>query len=110
MGALARVTHVSEPGTSLLVDLGFTPDEARRFHAESPEHIDQTVALKEQLMGELKGWIEEHQLTQSEVAEILRVVRPRVSDVVNRKCSKFTIDALVAMLTRIGKPVKIVVG
>jgi predicted XRE-type DNA-binding protein len=38
------------------------------------------------------------------------VSRPRVSDVMNRKTSKFTIDTLIEMLCRIGKPVRIAVG
>jgi predicted XRE-type DNA-binding protein len=37
------------------------------------------------------------------------VSRPRVSDVVNQKTSKFTIDTLVEMLSRIGKPVRLAV-
>ena len=61
-------------------------------------------------MQELSRWIAEHQLKQSEAAGILMVSRPRVSDVVNRKTAKFTIDALVEMLSRAGKPVKLAVG
>jgi predicted XRE-type DNA-binding protein len=38
------------------------------------------------------------------------VSRPRVSDVVNRKTAKFTLDTLVEMLGRIGKPVRVEVG
>jgi predicted XRE-type DNA-binding protein len=38
------------------------------------------------------------------------VSRPRVSDVVNKKIAKFTIDTPVAMLSRVGKPVKLAVG
>jgi len=38
------------------------------------------------------------------------VSRPRVSDVVNRKAAKFTIDALVDMLSRVGKSVHLAVG
>lgn len=38
------------------------------------------------------------------------VSRPRVSDVVNMKVSKFTIDTLVEMLSRIGKPVRLMVN
>jgi predicted XRE-type DNA-binding protein len=38
------------------------------------------------------------------------VSRPRVSDVVNKKAGKFTIETLVEMLSRIGKPVKLVIG
>jgi predicted XRE-type DNA-binding protein len=43
-------------------------------------------------------------------AEILRVSRPRVSNVVNKKTAKFIIDTLVEMLRRIGKLVKLTVS
>lgn len=46
-------------------------------------------------------------LKQTEAAEILGVTRPRVSDLVNRKTVKFTIDALVDMLARAGKHVSL---
>ena len=38
------------------------------------------------------------------------VSRPRVSDVVNKKTAKFTIDTLVGMLSLVGKPVRLVAG
>ena len=47
---------------------------------------------------------------QSKTAEILMVSRPRVSDVVNKKTAKFTIDTLVEMLSRVGKPVKLAIS
>ena len=50
-------------------------------------------------------WIYHH--TQSEAAEILGVTRPRVSDVINKKAIKFTIDALVDMVARTGKHVRL---
>ncbi|HEY9278831.1 MAG TPA: XRE family transcriptional regulator [Eoetvoesiella sp.] len=34
---------------------------------------------------------------------MLGTTRPRISDLINRKTIKFTIDALVDMLTRAGK-------
>lgn len=105
-----QVRHVTKSGANLFAELGFSPDDARRFQAESQARIDYTLTLKEQLMGELACWISEANLKQGEAAEILHVTRPRVSDVVNKKTSKFTIDALVDMLGRIGKPVKVVVG
>jgi predicted XRE-type DNA-binding protein len=104
------VRHVTKPGANLFVELGFSPNDAKRFQAESRERIDHALELKEQLMGELVCWMKDSHLKQSEAAEILHVTRPRVSDVVNKKTSKFTIDALVDMLARIGKPVKIVIG
>jgi len=58
-------------------------------------------------MEELSVWIAEHRLKQAEAADILMVSRPRVSDVVNRKTAKFSIDTLVEMLSRVGKPVRL---
>ena len=42
--------------------------------------------------------------------KILGVTRPRVSDVMNKKTVKFTIDALVDMLARTGKHVQLSVS
>jgi len=104
-----EIRHVTKPGANLFRELGFAPDEAERLQAASKAQIDATKRLKEQLMGELAQWIEQHHLKQAQAADILMVSRPRVSDVVNRKVAKFTIDALVQMLSRVGKPVRLVV-
>ena len=103
------IRHVSKPGANLFLELGFPSEEAERLHQASQKQISDTRQLKEALMAELAGWIAQHQLKQAEAAEILMVSRPRVSDVVNRKTAKFTIDALVDMLSRIGKPVRLVI-
>lgn len=58
-------------------------------------------------MNELAVWIETKKLKQAEAAEILGVTRPCVSDVVNKKAIKFSIDALVDMLARTGKHVQL---
>ena len=84
--------------------------EAKQLHAASRKQINDTRALKQQLMVELSNWITEHQLKQADAAQILMVSRPRVSDVVNQKTAKFTIDTLVEMLSRVGKPVRLAVG
>jgi predicted XRE-type DNA-binding protein len=52
----------------------------------------------------------EQHLKQSDAAQILGVTRPRVSDVMNKKTVKFTIDALVDMLARTGKRVQLSVS
>jgi predicted XRE-type DNA-binding protein len=92
------------------IKLGFAPEEAEHLQSGSHAAIDHALALKMQLMTELVGWMNERGLKQAEAAEILRVTRPRVSDVVNHKTSKFTLDALADMLVHAGKPVRMVVG
>jgi predicted XRE-type DNA-binding protein len=104
------IRHVTKSGANIFLELGFAPAEARRLRAASNKQIKDTQLLKQQLMQELSDWISEHRLKQAEAAEILMVSRPRVSDVVNKKTAKFTIDALVDMLSRIGKTVTLAVA
>jgi len=105
-----KVRHVTKPGTNLFLELGFAPAEAKRLHAASRKQINDTRLLKRQLMEELSIWIAEHHLKQADAAGILMVSRPRISDVVNKKTAKFTIDTLVEMLSRVGKPVKLAIS
>ncbi len=105
-----EIRHVTKPGANLFLELGFPAGEAKRLHAASQKQINDTRLLKEQLMAELANWIEQHHLKQAEAAQILMVSRPRVSDVVNKKTAKFTIDTLVEMLSRVGKPVRLAIG
>ncbi len=104
------IRHTSKAGTNLFLELGFEPEEAKRLYAVSRNEINELGQIKEQLMDELAGWIKQHQLKQTEAAEILMVSRPRVSDLVNKKSSKFTVDMLIQLLGRIGKPVHFAVG
>lgn len=104
------IRHVTPAGANLFLELGFGADDAARYQAQSRQRIDETLALKEQLMTELAGWIRDNHLKQAQAAEIFKVTRPRISDVVNKKTGKFTIDALVDMLARIGKPVRLAIG
>lgn len=102
-----KSAHVTRAGGNVFVDLGFAPTEAEALHAESQRIISEKLAIKVSLMTELADWIETAQLKQSDAAKILGVTRPRVSDVINKKAIKFTIDALVDMLARIGKQVQL---
>ena len=105
-----EIRHVTKVGANLFLELGFSAAEAKRLGAASRKQINDTRLLKQQLMTELTNWITEHQLKQADAAQSLMVSRPRVSDVVNRKTAKFSIDTLVEMLSRVGKPVKLAVG
>lgn len=100
----------SDAAVSSYQRLGFSQMEAKRLSVASQTSANDTTMLKEQLMSEISGWIDQHCLKQADAAEILKVSRPRVSDVVNKKASKFTMDALVDMLGRAGKHVTLSVG
>lgn len=102
-----KSAHITPVGGNVFADLGFEPNEAVALKAKSQQIISEKLSIKESLMTELAGWIEAKQLKQTEAAEILGVTRPRVSDVVNKRSIKFTIDALVDMLARTGKHVQL---
>jgi predicted XRE-type DNA-binding protein len=101
--------HRTKAGGNVFADLGFPPNEAKRLLDETDAQIDEAVRLKRQLMNEIASWMKDTHLTQAAAAELLHVTRPRVSDVINHKVSKFTIDALIGMLARIGKRVDLAV-
>jgi predicted XRE-type DNA-binding protein len=75
---------------SVFYDLAETPAEAANLTARGLLMI----AIEQRIREE--GW------TQSEAAASLHVTQPRVSDLLNGKISKFSLDALVNMLAPVG--------
>jgi predicted XRE-type DNA-binding protein len=71
-------------------DLGFSPVEA--------EHL----RIRADLMIALERLITRRRLTQAKAAKLLGVSQPRVNDLVRGRLHRFSIDALVDMLTRAG--------
>src|SRR5690606_41417201 len=61
-----EIRHVTKPGANLFLELGFSPEEAKRLHLASQQQINDTKQLKEQLMAELAAWIEQHHLRSEE--------------------------------------------
>ena len=106
MNIVTKSMHVTPVGGNVFSDLGFQAAEAAALKAESQRIISEKLAIKVTLMTALAEWIEANKLTQAEAADILCVTRPRVSDLINKKTIKFTIDALVDMLARAGKRVQ----
>ncbi|NMC50488.1 MAG: XRE family transcriptional regulator [Desulfovibrio sp.] len=58
--------------------------------------------IKRQLVSAIGAIIRDRGLTQGRAAALMGVSQPRISDAVRGKVEKFTIDALVEMLTRSG--------
>lgn len=75
---------------SVFHDLAETSEEAANLTARGLLMIAIEQRIKE------KGW------TQSEAAAHLHVTQPRVSDLLNGKITKFSLDALVNMLAPVG--------
>jgi predicted XRE-type DNA-binding protein len=80
------------------------------FHAtETPEVASKSV-LKVDLTIMIRDIIEQQDWTQKEAAERLGVSQPRISDLVNGKIDKFTLDRLFSMLDKLGFRAKFTFG
>lgn len=78
---------------------------ARMASLDEP-HVEK-AAIKKRLVAIIHGIIRDRGLTQGRAAMLMGVSQPRISDAVCGKVEKFTIDALVEMLTRAGCRVEI---
>lgn len=87
---------VTRSSGNVFRDLGFPPHEA--------EHL----LVRSDLMIKLQKLIAYRRLKQAEVAKILRVTQPRVSDLLRGRIDLFSTDALIDMLARLGVRVRLV--
>lgn len=71
-------------------DLGFSPSESRNLR------------LRSQMMTALRKFIEKEGLTQADAANCPKVSQPRISDLTRGKISRFSLDALVDLLSDAG--------
>jgi predicted XRE-type DNA-binding protein len=62
----------------------------------------QVIQLRVQLMNHVKKVVQEEGWTQAEAAEYLGVAQSRVSDLLNSKSDKFSLDMLISLASRVG--------
>ena len=74
--------------------------------AGSPEEA-LNMKLRASLIREIRAKVTDAGWTQTETAHQLGITQPRVSDLLRGKLSKFSLDALVNMLARLGSDVKL---
>lgn len=87
---------VTRSSGNVFRDVGFSPEEA--------EHL----LVRSDLMIRVQKLIASRRLKQAEVAKILRVTQPRVSDLLRGRIDLFSTDALIDMLARMGVRVRLV--
>jgi predicted XRE-type DNA-binding protein len=80
---------------NIFVELGFEPAEAA------------VLQMRANLMSDLRLYIENNKLTQSEAAERLGIAQSRVSDLIRGKWEKFSLEMLITLEARIGRTVKV---
>jgi predicted XRE-type DNA-binding protein len=72
------------------------------FHVTHDEETANKMLMKMDLSIMLSKLIEDKKWTQAEAAEKLGVKQSRISDLINSKIEKFTIDAMFDMLDKLG--------
>lgn len=82
---------------NIFKDLGFSQEESEK------------LMIKSYLMQQIEAFIKEKKLTQAQASELMGVSRPRISDVTRGKIDRFTIDALIDMLSKAGLQVAVTV-
>ena len=73
------------------------------FRREEAEHL----MVRADLMIQVQKLITARRLKQRQVAKVLRVSQPRVSDLLRGRIDLFSTDALIDMLSRLGARVRL---
>ena len=104
-----QTTNVTPASGNVFADLGFEPQLAAELKSQSERIIADKLALKERLLTELATWIQAKELTRSDAAALFGVTGQRVSDVLSMRATHFTLDALVEMVLRTGRSVRLTI-
>lgn len=81
---------IARSSGNVFADLGFPPEEAA------------ILAMRADLMAQLRLVVEKRNWTQVEAAKVLGISQSRVSDLMRGKWDKFSLDMLVTLATRAG--------
>jgi predicted XRE-type DNA-binding protein len=81
---------ITRSSGNVFTDLGFPPEEAA------------ILAMRADLMAQLRLALEKRDWTQDEAAKVLGISQSRVSDLMRGKWDKFSLDMLVTLATRAG--------
>jgi predicted XRE-type DNA-binding protein len=77
--------------------------------ADSPEEA-LNLKLRAGMMRDIRHRVSANGWTQVETAEFLGISQPRVSDLLNGKLSRFSLDSLVNMLAALGGDIRLEVA
>lgn len=90
-------TTFEESSGNVFVDLGY------------PEAEAVNIVARLQLMMQIENIIRQRGWTQEQAAKVLGLRQSRVSELMNSRSEKFTIDMLMKLLNRLGKQVVLTV-
>ncbi len=75
---------------NVFLELGFSPEDAA------------ILQMRSEIMADLRKFIKNKKLTQAKAAEILSISQSRVSDLIRGKREKFSLEMLIAFVTKAG--------
>ena len=87
--------NLETPSSDVFLNLGFEAGEAA------------VLRIRATLMSDLRAYIETEKLTQADAAKRLGIAQSRVSDLVNGKWDKFSLEMLITFETRLGRTVSV---
>jgi predicted XRE-type DNA-binding protein len=74
---------------------------------EESTEASASMQVRATLMIEVQRYVNEGGLTQLQAAKRLGITQPRLNDLLHGKIDKFSVDALVNMLAKVGKRVSV---
>ncbi len=74
---------------------------------EDTKEAAANMRVRAELMIEVQRYVQKGRLTQTEAARRLGITQPRLNDLLRGRIDKFSVDALVNMLTRAGRQVAV---
>ena len=93
---MAKTNRIGTPSTgNVFRDLGFSEAEAAH------------LAVRSDLLIQVQKTIAARGLKQADIAKVLRVTQPRVSDLLRGRIDLFSSDTLIDMLARLGVRVRL---
>lgn len=102
-----KTTNVTSASGNVFADLGFEPQLAAELKSQSERIITDKLAINEDLLAELAAWIQAKELTRTDAALFSGGAGQRISDILSKKATHCTLDALVDMALRSGKTVQL---
>lgn len=93
---MKRKLKVTRSSGDVFRNLGFDPEEAER------------LLIRADLMIHIEKVLKARGLKQAEAAKIMKVTKPRVSDLLRARIDLFSTDTLIDMLARLGVHVRLV--
>ena len=104
------------PGPRKITEPDSEPEMKRQTYESVWDALEESaeaaanMRVRADLMIAVQRYVSKNALTQLQAAKRLGITQPRLNDLLRGKIDKFSVDALVNMLTKVGKQVSVKVS